>query len=113
MCAGALRTRERTRVLTQLRLCEGSHVCVCVRACACVSARARACVCEHPHVRALVGACVFACAREAVHVYVCACGRACGCACVCELSYTRVCVSVADVQRQSPNYHRCYIFIVT
>ena len=71
--------RERTRVRTQLRLCGGSHVCVCVCAC----------VCERLHVRALVGACVFAltCAREAVHVvhvsvYACACACGCGRACV-------------------------------
>ena len=78
-------TRERTRVRTQLRLCEGSHVCVrtCVRACVRARACVRVCVCERPHVRALVGACVFALTghvrahSEAVrvsvmHVHVCA-----------------------------------------
>ena len=44
----------------------------CVRVCTCV--RARACMCERPHVRALVGASVFALTGHVrAHVKLCMC----------------------------------------
>ena len=79
-----MRTRERTRVRTQLRPCEGSHVCACVRMCVRLWARRCSCLrvmcvcmCLCMHVR--VGACAFAgvgqhtcglCVRACVRVYM-------------------------------------------
>ena len=72
-----MRTRDRTHVNTQLRLCDGSHVGACVFALT-------------GHMRAHVKLCMCLCSACA-----CGCGRACACFCRCGPAYLRfVCACV-------------------